>query len=111
MTETDTVLFSTLTHNPAPLHIDHEYMRTQKPEILRDIVENRALTKENEEALVAAIKLYKELFASPESPIGTEDYAKSAILHETEADRRMSEDQLRLAGRPEGNAASARQSS
>ena len=29
MTETDNVLFSTMTHNPAPLHIDHEYMRTQ----------------------------------------------------------------------------------
>jgi len=28
LTETDNVLFSTLTHNPAPLHIDHEYMRT-----------------------------------------------------------------------------------
>jgi acyl dehydratase len=29
LTETDNVLFSTMTHNPAPLHIDHEYMRTQ----------------------------------------------------------------------------------
>jgi acyl dehydratase len=29
VTETDNVLFSTLTHNPAPLHIDQEYMRTQ----------------------------------------------------------------------------------
>jgi acyl dehydratase len=29
VTETDNVLFSTLTHNPAPLHIDHEYMRAQ----------------------------------------------------------------------------------
>ena len=29
VTETDNVLFSTLTHSPAPLHIDHEYMRTQ----------------------------------------------------------------------------------
>jgi acyl dehydratase len=28
LTETDNVLFSTMTHNPAPLHIDHEYMRT-----------------------------------------------------------------------------------
>jgi acyl dehydratase len=27
LTETDNVLFSTMTHNPAPLHIDHEYMR------------------------------------------------------------------------------------
>src|SRR5688572_7858900 len=29
VTETDNVLFSTMTHNPAPLHIDHEYMRAQ----------------------------------------------------------------------------------
>ena len=29
VTETDNVLFSTMTHNPAQLHIDHEYMRTQ----------------------------------------------------------------------------------
>jgi acyl dehydratase len=29
ITETDNVLFSTMTHNPAPLHIDHEYMRNQ----------------------------------------------------------------------------------
>ena len=27
LTETDNVLFSTLTHNPAPLHLDVEYMR------------------------------------------------------------------------------------
>jgi acyl dehydratase len=27
VTETDNVLFSTMTHNPAPLHIDREYMR------------------------------------------------------------------------------------
>ena len=29
VTEADNVLFSALTHNPAPLHIDSEYMRTQ----------------------------------------------------------------------------------
>ena len=29
VTETDNVLFSTMTHNPAPLHLDQEYMRTQ----------------------------------------------------------------------------------
>lgn len=89
----------------------HIFLRTQRPEILQSIVETKDLTEENEKALVAAIELYKELFASPESPVGTEDYAKSAILEETEADRRMSEDQLRLAGRPEAGAASARQSS
>jgi acyl dehydratase len=29
VTETDNVLFSTMTHNPAPLHLDHEYMRNE----------------------------------------------------------------------------------
>ena len=29
VTETDNLLFSVMTHNPAPLHLDHEYMRTQ----------------------------------------------------------------------------------
>lgn len=29
VTETDNVLFSTMTHNPAPLHLDVEYMRTK----------------------------------------------------------------------------------
>ncbi len=29
VTETDNVLFSTMTHNPAPLHLDVEYMREQ----------------------------------------------------------------------------------
>ena len=29
VTGTDNVLFSAMTHNPAPLHIDREYMRTQ----------------------------------------------------------------------------------
>ncbi len=29
VTETDNVLFSALTHNPAPLHLDREYMREQ----------------------------------------------------------------------------------
>lgn len=29
VTETDNVLFSAMTHNPAPLHLDREYMRSQ----------------------------------------------------------------------------------
>ena len=29
VTDADNVLFSALTHNPAPLHIDREYMRTK----------------------------------------------------------------------------------
>ena len=61
-------------------------------------------------ALVEAIRRYAELFADPHSPVGTDTYANSAILQETDADRRMGEDQLRMAARPEANAASARQS-
>jgi len=30
VTETDNVLFSAMTHNPAPLHIDKEYMRNSE---------------------------------------------------------------------------------
>jgi len=29
LTETDNVLFSTMTHNPAPLHLDEEYCRKE----------------------------------------------------------------------------------
>ena len=88
----------------------HLYLRSTHPEILDGIRTARDLTKETEEALVAAIRRYTELFADPHSPVGTDSYAGSAILQETDADRRMGEDQLRMAARPEANAASARQS-
>jgi F-type H+/Na+-transporting ATPase subunit alpha len=88
----------------------HIFLNANHPEILGDIRDSRVLSKENEQSLVAAIKRYKDLFADPHSPVGTEDYSKSAILHETEADRRMSEEQLRLAQRPESGAGTARQS-
>jgi F-type H+-transporting ATPase subunit alpha len=88
----------------------HVYLRTQHPEILSSVRDNRALTKENEEALKKAIGMYGQLFADPKSPVGTDDYANNPILHETDADRHMGEDQLRMAARPEANAAGARQS-
>jgi F-type H+-transporting ATPase subunit alpha len=88
----------------------HIFLRTQHPEILDDIRNTRDLSKENEQALVRAIEHYAELFADPHSPVGTDTYANSPILNETAADRHMSEEQLRLAARPEGNAAGARQS-
>jgi len=88
----------------------HVYLRTQHPEILASIRDNRALTKENEDALKKAIGMYGQLFADPKSPVGTDDYANNPILHETDADRHMGEDQLRMAARPEANAAGARQS-
>jgi F-type H+-transporting ATPase subunit alpha len=88
----------------------HIFLNANRPEILASIRESAQLTKETEEKLVEAIKFYRDLFASPESQVGTEDYAESPILQETESDRRMSEEQLRLAQRPETGAAGARQS-
>jgi F-type H+-transporting ATPase subunit alpha len=86
------------------------FLRNQHPEILASIRDSKDLSSDNEKALGDAIARYKELFADPSSPVGTENYANSAILNETDSDRRMSEEQLRLASRPEGNAASSRQS-
>ncbi len=88
----------------------HVYLRTQHPEILQSIRETRDLTAETEKALKDVIGMYGQLFADPHSPVGTEDYANNPILHETDADRHMGADQLQLAGRPEANAAGARQS-
>jgi F-type H+-transporting ATPase subunit alpha len=86
----------------------HEYLEAQRPEVLASIRETRDLGKETEEALVAAIGHFKEVFAREVAgPSGPTD---SPILRETAADRQMSEEQLRLAQRPEANAAGARQS-
>jgi F-type H+/Na+-transporting ATPase subunit alpha len=87
----------------------HIYMGANHADILAGIRDTNVLGKENEEALVSAIKRYRELFADPRSPVGTENYADSPILDETAADRRMSEEQLRLAARPESGAGGARQ--
>ncbi len=88
----------------------HVYLRTQHPQILDGIRTARELTADGETALKAALERYAELFADPHSPVGTDNYADSAILTETDADRHMSEEQLRMASRPEANAVSARQS-
>jgi hypothetical protein len=72
------------------------------PAMMQTIRDERALSDETEKALRAAIERYAELFADPSSPVGTESYAESAILHETDADRRMSEEQLRMASRSRG---------
>jgi F-type H+-transporting ATPase subunit alpha len=88
----------------------HVYLRTQHAGILGGIRDARDLSADNEKALVAAIRTYHDLFADPRSPVGTEAYANSPILHETDADRHMSAEQLQLAARPEANAAGARQS-
>jgi F-type H+-transporting ATPase subunit alpha len=88
----------------------HSFMRAQHPQILGDIRDTKALSADNEQALAAAIKSYKELFEDPSNPIGTENYAESPILAETESDRLMSDEQARLSKRPGGDASGARQS-
>jgi F-type H+-transporting ATPase subunit alpha len=84
------------------------FLSTNHPEILASIRETKDLTKENEAALVAAIGRFKEVFASAAPEAGAQ--ASSPILSETAEDRMMSDEQRRLAQRPEANAAGARQS-
>jgi F-type H+-transporting ATPase subunit alpha len=84
------------------------FLSTNHPEILASIRETKDLTKENEAALVAAIGRFKEVFASAAPEAGPQ--ASSPILSETAEDRMMSDEQRRLAQRPEANAAGARQS-
>jgi F-type H+/Na+-transporting ATPase subunit alpha len=88
----------------------HTYLRTQHGELMGVIRNDREISAETESGLRAAIERYTELFADPTSPVGTDNYQESAILQETDADRRMSEEQLRMASRPEANAAQGRQS-
>jgi F-type H+/Na+-transporting ATPase subunit alpha len=88
----------------------HIFLRTQHANVMDAIRTSKDLAGETEAALKAAIERYAELFADPHSPVGTDDYSQSAILHETDADRRMSEEQLRMSSRPEANASAARQS-
>jgi F-type H+-transporting ATPase subunit alpha len=85
------------------------FLATEHPEILASIRETKDLTKENEEALAAAIRHFKEVFASA-APEQESNAAGSPILQETAEDRMMSDEQRRLAQRPEANAAGARQS-
>jgi F-type H+-transporting ATPase subunit alpha len=87
----------------------HIFMIANRPEILGEIRDQRVLSTEAEEKWKAAIKPYHDLLADPSSPVRTENYGESPILHETEKDRRMSEEQLKLAARPESGAAQARQ--
>ncbi|HEX2203990.1 MAG TPA: F0F1 ATP synthase subunit alpha [Longimicrobium sp.] len=88
----------------------HLFLRANHPQVLAGIRDSKDLGGEVEQALKAAIDRYAELFADPHSPVGTDTFADSPILNETDADRRMSEDQLRLSARPEANASQARQS-
>jgi len=67
LTETDNVLFSTLTHNPAPLHLDHEYMRTQS-EFGRPLM-NSFFTL----GLIVGISIHETTLGTTVANLGLED--------------------------------------
>ena len=67
LTETDNVLFSTMTHNPAPLHIDHEYMRTQS-EFGRPLI-NSFFTL----GLIVGISIHETTLGTTVANLGLED--------------------------------------
>ena len=67
VTETDNLLVSTLTHNPAPLHIDHEYMRTQS-EFGRPLV-NSFFTL----GLIVGISIHETTLGTTVANLGLED--------------------------------------
>ena len=74
VTETDNVLFSTLTHNPAPLHLDHEYMRTQS-EFGRPLV-NSFFTL----GLIVGISIHETTLGTTVANLGLEDVRFPAPL-------------------------------
>ena len=75
VTETDNVLFSTMTHNPAPLHIDHEYMRTQS-EFGRPLV-NSFFTL----GLIVGISINDTTLGTTVANLGLEDVRFPAPLY------------------------------
>ena len=76
VTQTDNVLFSTMTHNPAPLHIDHEYMRTQS-EFGRPLV-NSFFTL----GLIVGISINDTTLGTTVANLGLEDVRFPAPLFE-----------------------------
>ena len=56
ITETDNVLFTTMTHNPARLHLDEEYMKNESPYGTRIV--NSTFTL----ALMVGISVYRNYF-------------------------------------------------
>ena len=74
VTETDNVLFSTMTHNPAPLHIDHEYMRTQS-EFGRPLV-NSFFTL----GLIVGLSIHETTLGTTVANLGLEDVRFPAPL-------------------------------
>jgi acyl dehydratase len=74
VTETDNVLFSTMTHNPAPLHIDHEYMRTQS-EFARPLV-NSFFTL----GLIVGLSIHETTLGTTVANLGLEEVRFPAPL-------------------------------
>ena len=75
VTETDNVLFSAMTHNPAPLHIDKEYMRTQS-EFGAPLV-NSFFTL----GLIVGISINDTTLGTTVANLGLEDVRFPAPLH------------------------------
>jgi acyl dehydratase len=67
VTETDNVLFSALTHNPAPLHLDREYMRSQS-EFGRPLV-NSFFTL----GLIVGVSIHETTLGTTVANLGLED--------------------------------------
>jgi acyl dehydratase len=76
VTQTDNILFSTMTHNPAPLHIDAEYMRTRS-EFGRPLV-NSFFTL----GLIVGISINDTTLGTTVANLGLEDVRFPAPLFE-----------------------------
>jgi acyl dehydratase len=74
LTETDNVLFSTMTHNPAPLHLDQEYMRTES-EFGRPLM-NSFFTL----GLIVGISIHETTLGKTVANLGLEDVRFPAPL-------------------------------
>ena len=74
LTEADNVLFSALTHNPAPLHIDREYMRTQSE--FKEPLINSFFTL----GLIVGISIHETTLGTTVANLGMEDVRFPAPL-------------------------------
>ncbi|MFO7287516.1 MAG: MaoC family dehydratase [Gammaproteobacteria bacterium] len=74
VTEADNVLFSAMTHNPAPLHLDREYMRTES-EFGQPLV-NSFFTL----GLIVGISIHETTLGTTVANLGLEDVRFPAPL-------------------------------
>ncbi len=74
LTEADNVLFSAMTHNPAPLHIDREYMRTQSE--FKEPLINSFFTL----GLIVGISIHETTLGTTVANLGMEDVRFPAPL-------------------------------